>query len=116
MSDTSASSKPTPSIVSRVVLQQCLSARLQLNHPDDALIVEGEEEPVYATVGKGQSGGFNSLPDQRQRFVEVFQFRTTFSQMCISGGSIAFQLSPKLPKLFLIRSKIFTICSVVMPE
>jgi len=53
MSDTSASSKPTPSIISRVVLQQCLSARLQLNHPDDALIVEGEEEPVYATVGKG---------------------------------------------------------------
>ena len=49
---------------------------------------------------------------KRQRFVEVFQLRTTFSQMCISGGSIAFQLSPKLPKLFLIRSRIITIASV----
>merc|ERR1712228_395817 len=38
---------------SRVVLQQCLSAKLQLNHPDDSLVTEGEHEPVYATVGKG---------------------------------------------------------------
>ena len=49
----STASKPTPAIVSRAILQQCLSAKLQLNHPDDALVVEGEEEPVFATVGKG---------------------------------------------------------------
>ena len=51
---TSGAETSKPSIVSRVILQQCLSAKLQLNHPDDQLVVEGEEEPVFATVGKGQ--------------------------------------------------------------
>ena len=48
---TSATTKSSPPVASRAVLQQCLSAKLQLNHPDNALVVE--DEPVFATIGKG---------------------------------------------------------------